>query len=78
MSHIPRKPVKGSSNIASLGHDPKTNTLAVEFHGSTPPRVYHYDGVTTADHLAMLASPSVGSHFAAHIKGRFPSRKVSG
>lgn len=78
MTDIPVRSVKGSSNIAALGHDPQRNVLAVQFHGSPSPRVYHYDGVTTADHLAMLAAPSVGSHFAAHIKGRFPSRKVSG
>jgi hypothetical protein len=78
MSHIKRHPVKGSSNIKAIGHDPKTNTMAVEFHGSEPARVYHYDGVTTADHLAMMAAPSAGSHFARHIKGRFASRKVSG
>lgn len=74
---ITRHPVSGSTNIHAVGHDPKSNTLAVEFKGSDPGRVYHYDGVTTADHLAMMAAPSVGSHFAAHIKGRFPSRKVS-
>lgn len=78
MTDIPMRPVTGSSNIAALGHDPKSQTLAVQFQGSNLPRVYHYDGVSTADHLAMLAAPSVGSHFVAHIKGRFPSRKMSG
>lgn len=75
MKDIPVKPVSGSTNIAALGHDPKTQTLAVQFHGD-PPRTYHYSGVTVPDHIAMLAAPSVGSHFAAHIKGRFPSRKI--
>lgn len=77
MTDIPVRPVSGSTNIRAIGHDPKRNVMAVQFHGD-PPRTYHYDGVTTGDHLAMLSAPSVGSHFAAHIKGRFPSRKVSG
>lgn len=71
-------PVTGSSNIAAIGHDPTTSTLAVQFHSDGDPRVYHYQGVSTPDHLAMMSAPSVGSHFAAHIKGRFPSTKVSG
>src|SRR3546814_14208537 len=33
-----RTPVK-SSQIASIGHDPSTNTLAIEFKGG---KVYHY------------------------------------
>jgi hypothetical protein len=73
---IPLQPVQ-SSNIAAVGHDPATQTLAVQFKGSEPARIYHYHGVTTPDHLAMMAADSVGSHFARHIKGRFPSKQVS-
>lgn len=76
MSDIPVKNVPVSTNIRAIGHDPKRNVMAVQFHGD-PPRTYHYEGVTTSDHLAMLASPSVGGHFVAHIKGRFPSKKIT-
>lgn len=76
MTDIKLHPVQ-SSNLAAVGHDPERQVLAVQFTGKPEGRVYHYHGVTTADHLAMLASPSVGSHFARHIKGRFPSKQVS-
>jgi hypothetical protein len=55
-----------SSQIISIGHDPETNTLAVEFkHGG----VYHYHGVNAAQHAALMSAPSIGSHFHTHIKG---------
>ena len=38
-----------SSNILSVGHDPETNTLEIEFKGGG---VYSYDGVSAAKHSA--------------------------
>ena len=59
-----RTPVT-SSNIVSIGHDPATNTLEVEFKGGG---VYSYAGVDAAKHAALIAADSVGSHFHKHIK----------
>ena len=59
-----RTPVK-SSNIVSVGHDPETNTLEIEFKGGG---VYSYDGVSAAKHSALMGADSIGSHFHAHIK----------
>lgn len=63
-----RTPVK-SSQIASIGHDPATNTLAIEFNGG---KVYHYEGVPAEAHADLMAAESVGKHFGAHIRGKFP------
>jgi hypothetical protein len=54
-----------SSNIASVGHDPATNTLEIEFKGGG---VYHYAGVDAAKHAALVNASSVGGHFHQHIK----------
>ena len=59
-----RTPVK-SSNIASIGHDPETNTLEVEFKGGG---VYQYHGVDADKHAALLGAKSIGGHFHANIR----------
>lgn len=61
---IARKPVR-SSNVKSVGHDPKTNTLHVEFHGG---QVHAYQGVPAEQHKAMINAPSVGKYFHQHIR----------
>lgn len=66
VSNIPRKAVT-SSQLAEVGHDPATNTLAVKFkHGSGG--IYHYANVTAEDHEKLMKAPSVGSHFIQNIK----------
>ena len=61
---IQRKPVR-SSNIKAVGHDPKTNTLDVEFHSGA---VHRYHGVTVDQHKEFMGAPSLGSYFHEHIK----------
>lgn len=75
-----RTPVK-SSQLASIGHDPATNKLHVEFKNKDgkPGSVYEYDNFTAADHKALMAAPSTGSHFYKHIKPfkeKHPYRKI--
>lgn len=60
-----REPVT-SSNIASIGYDPQTETLEVEFKNGT---VYQYHGVDADKHAALMKADTVGGHFNAHIKG---------
>ncbi len=60
-----REPVE-SSNIRSIGHDPATKTLEVEFLNGT---VYQYHDVDADKHAALMKADSVGGHFNAHIKG---------
>ena len=65
---IPLKPV-ASSALTAIGHDPATETLAVQmFHGSKPGNVYHYANVTLAEYSAMASAKSLGEHLARHIK----------
>jgi len=71
-----RTPVK-SSQLISVGHDPATNTLEIEFPsrkqaphgGALPGPVYRYSGVSAEQHAALMKAESVGSHFIKHIKG---------
>lgn len=66
-------PVFGSSNIAATGHDPATNTLHVRF---TSGHTYSYDGVSAAEHSALRAAPSVGSHFHKFIRSKYEGVRV--
>jgi hypothetical protein len=59
-----------SAQIAEIGHDPATGTLAIRFNGGQ--KLYHYEGVTAEDFGKLQAAESVGKHFGAHIRGKFP------
>lgn len=60
-----RTPVD-SSNVISVGHDPDTNQLHVEFSGGN---VYVYEGVDADKHAALMNADSVGKFLNANIKG---------
>ena len=60
-----RTPVE-SSMIKSVGHDPNTQTLEVEFKNG---KVSTYPA-TADEHQALLSASSIGQHFNQHIKGR--------
>jgi hypothetical protein len=60
-----RVPVK-STNIASIGYDPETKTLEVEYVGSG---IYHYLDVAPALHASLMSAHSKGQHIHKHIKG---------
>lgn len=61
-----------SSNIDKVDYDPKTKTLTVEFKSG---QTYHFDDVPQEAHIALLAAPSIGKHFHAHVKNKFNHRK---
>lgn len=68
-----------SSTIVSVGYDEATLTLHVEVRRRGGSDVYEFCGVTRAHHDAFMAAPSLGSHFARHIRGRYvESRKLEG
>lgn len=68
-----RQPVE-SENIASVGYDPDTQTLEVEFrHGR---KVYSYENVPPEKYEQMMAGGSVGKHLAKHIIGTHAHTKV--
>lgn len=60
-----------SSQISAIGHDEKTNTLAIQFapkKDGTTGSVYHYSNFTADDFAAFKAAESIGSHFGKFIK----------
>jgi len=61
-----RTPVS-SSAIKSVGHDPNTNELEIEFHSG---RIHSYANVSIDEHRALMDAPSLGKHFGKHLRGR--------
>lgn len=68
-----RVPVS-SSQIKSVGYDPATARMEVEF--ANDGGVYVYDNVPLSKYEALLNADSVGSLFHQTIKGKHPHRKV--
>lgn len=64
-----------STQIRSVGHDPKANVLHVEFQNGS---VYSYPNVTADHHAALMGAKSLGEHFHANIKGnaRHPHSRI--
>jgi hypothetical protein len=59
-----RQPVK-SSQIVSIGHDPATRELHIEFNSGG---VYRYEDVSVEEHQALIAAESIGKHFGKFIR----------
>lgn len=57
-----------SSSIRSIGHDPETGLLEVEF---TSGAVYHHYDVPGEAHEQLMGAESVGSHYNKFIRGIF-------
>jgi hypothetical protein len=66
------KPVEKSSTIEAIGYEPTTQLLKVKFKSGG---LYHFDGVSAAEHHKLITAASVGKHFHKHIKGSFKSTK---
>ncbi|OGB23312.1 MAG: KTSC domain-containing protein [Burkholderiales bacterium RIFCSPLOWO2_02_FULL_57_36] len=70
-----------SSQIEAIGHDPETNTLAIQFKSkSGPGSVYHYSNFGTEQFGAIKNAESIGSHFGKVIKpfpDVYPYEKIS-
>lgn len=71
---IPLAPVT-SNQVAAIGHDPATNTLAVTFT-RTPGHVYHYPGVSAKQHAEFVGAESIGKHFGKHFRA-LPFKKFA-
>lgn len=67
-----RTPVS-SSNIRSIGYDPDSSTLEIEFNNGT---VYQYGGVPQAEYDALMSAGSHGTYFNANIKNRYSYSKL--
>lgn len=68
-----------SSQIAAIGHDPETNTMAVRFKSASSP-LYHYNNISTEEFTAFKSAESIGSYFYKNIKpfaDKFPFTKIN-
>ena len=70
---IPRRKVS-SDNIASVGYDPASLQLTVQFHDGS---LYAYNGVPAPVHTELLASRSKGSFLHKYLKNRYPAIQVA-
>ena len=67
-----RQPVS-SSNILSVGYDPETKILEVEFRGGA---VWQYSDVEENVYEEFISSSSVGKYFSANIRGSYSEQKL--
>ena len=67
-----REPVN-SSNLRSVGYEPTSATLEIEFNSGG---VYQYSGVPAHVHDSLLRSGSLGRFFASQIRDVYPCAKV--
>ena len=56
-----------SNQVAKIGYDAETKTLAVTFTRGTG-AVYHYPNVEQATYDQFMAAESIGKFFGTHIK----------
>lgn len=70
----PLQPVRRSSNVAATAHDPKTNTMYVQFHSGS---VYSYPNRTAKEHEMLRAATSVGKHLNAFHASRGDAERIS-
>lgn len=67
-----RTPVS-SSNLRSVGYDPQTQTLEIEFNSGG---IYQYFNVPSSVHQELMSAGSHGKYFQRNIRTTFPYRKV--
>ena len=68
-----RKPVD-SSMLASVGYDPSTQTLEMEF---TDGAIWQYLNVPELEYTRLIGSSSLGSYARGLIIGQYPEVRVS-
>jgi hypothetical protein len=62
-----------SSNVASIGYDPESSTLEIEFNNGS---IYQYFDVSESVYEELRTSSSVGGYLAANIKGVYRYSRV--
>ena len=62
-----RQPVK-SSEISSIGYDPKSKILEIEFRSG---RIYQYLNVHESEFKGLMTASSHESYFQANIKNHY-------
>jgi uncharacterized protein len=62
-----------SSNLSSVGYDPETQVLEIEFLNGG---VYQYYGVPADVYSGLMGAGSKGAYHADFIKDRYPWSRV--
>jgi hypothetical protein len=62
-----------SSTIRSIGYDPKTQTLEVEFSNGS---IVQYERVSAEVHRRFVAAPSLASYFRDQIEEAYTARRI--
>jgi len=62
-----------SSNLASVGYDPATSILEVEFLNGS---IYQYWGVSSWIYAGLMAAASKGRYLSRRVKGVYSYQKV--
>lgn len=71
---ITRWPIE-SSAVRTMGYDPESSTLEVEFSSGD---VYRYYGVAFADVEALILADSKGTFINQVIKAKYRFRQITG
>lgn len=66
--------VVSSSNIASVGYEPASETLEVEFLKTG--KIYEYYNVPPFMHERLMEAPSIGQFFNAEIRNSYACSPV--
>ncbi|MFJ5446993.1 KTSC domain-containing protein [Methylobacillus methanolivorans] len=67
-----RTPV-ASSNIGSIGYDPESSTLEIEFLNGS---IYQYFDVNENVYTDLISAGSVGQYFSANIRGIYRFSRI--
>jgi len=62
-----------STNIRSVGYDPESSMLEVEFNSGS---IYQYLDVPESDYEGLMNAASKGRYLNRNIKGRYEDIKV--
>lgn len=71
-----RVPTPQSSSTRSIGYDPVTGVMHVEFNNGA---IYEYSGIDSSTFQGLMHGPSIGAFLDQRIKSRpdlFPYTKV--
>jgi hypothetical protein len=68
-----RRETVSSSNLRSVGYDPSSATLEIEFNSGG---VYQYSDVPAHVHDSLLSSGSLGRYFRNHIRDVYSCARV--
>jgi KTSC domain len=72
LPQMERKKVS-ASNIRSVGYDPGSQTLEVEFANGS---VYQYSRVSPEMHRKLMNAPSIGSFFKDNVEEDYSARRM--